>query len=867
MSLRLKLRSLWNRRLQRDLEDELSSHIAMRAEELEAEGWPPEEARLEARRHFGNFGRTLEQTRELHVFGFLETTLQDVRYGLRRLYKEPAFTLAAVITLGLVIGANGAVFSLTEAILLRPLPYTEPDRLVVVWGQNLESKKTAISAPDLEDYRQAHSLAALAATTTQSVNLTGVEEPTRVIGGFVSSNFFGMLGAQAASGRLFLQDDDKPGAARVCVVGYEVLQDRFGGDPQLLGRSLILNNEPYTVVGILPQSFQERFNNAGVWLPFQYYPNYSRDRARLNAIAIGRLAPGASIGQSRAELTAIAKQLETQYPDTNRGRGVAIVPLHEELVSGVRQTVLVLAGAVACVLLIGCANIAGLLMAKAAGRKQEIAIRASLGAGRGRLVRQLLTESLLLSFTGGIFGMVLASVGMSLMNVFWADLMNGRVLTLNGVVMAYLLGVSLFTGILFGLAPVWFARQHTASGLRQRGSQDTGQGRFRDALVTAQLALALVLLIGAGLMLKSVARLSGVDPGFRGERVLTMEYRVPRNKYPKGGQQTQFHNEVVARVSVLPGVESAGLVGSLPFSGNFNTANVTLPDRPEPPRESPFTVSYNTATPGYFRTIGTSLVEGRDFTPDDSAASPPVAVVSRSFVRRFWPGQSPLGRQVRVPAGTTGVTASIVGVVADVRENALDDAAIPQIYLPYAQQPFIFATLAVRTRGEPLAMTRAVQKAIWSIDKDQPMWKIRTLESLVRRSFSYRRYTLALLGGFSTLALLLAAVGVYGVLAYSVTQRTAEFGIRAAIGATPGDIVRLVARKGAMLVGAGLACGIGVSLVLVPYLRAQLYEVELADPAVYACLSLLLLVVGLLAVLLPARRAMRIDPVIALWQE
>lgn len=866
MSLRLKLHSLTNRRLDRDLDDELSSHIEMRVEELVAEGWAPDKARIEARRHFGNFGRTIEQTRELHVFNFIESIIHDVRYGLRRLYREPAFTLAAIITLGLVIGANGAVFSLTEAILLRPLPYPKPDQLMILWGQNVESKKTAISVPELEDYRKARSLAMLAATTSQSVNLTGIDEPTRVIGGFVSSNFFAVLGVKAAIGRFFLQDDDKPGAARVCVVSHGVWQDRFGGDPKLLGRSLTLNNELYTVVGIMPPSFQERFNNAGIWLPFQYYPNYGRDRTQLIVIAIGRLAEGSTIGQASAELASIAKQLEAQYPESNRSRTVALVPLHEQMVSGARQTVLVLAGAVVCVLLIGCANIAGLLMAKAVGRKQEMAIRTSLGAGRGRLVRQLLTESVLLALGGGLFGVVLAASGMSLMNASWADLMNGTALTLNGTVMAYLLGISLVTGILFGLAPVLFARPQTATALRQRGS-GAGQGRFRDVLVTAQLALALVLLIGAGLMLKSVARLSGVDPGFRGERVLTMEYRVPRNKYPKGEQQTQFHNEVVARVAALPGVEAAGLVGGLPFAGNFNTANITLPDRPEPPREAPFTVSFNMATPGYFRTVGTPLLEGRDFQLNDSASTAPVAIVSRSFVKRYWPGQNPIGMQVRVPAGVNGVTAAIVGVVGDTLENALDDVGIPQIYLPYAQRPFIFATLAVRTRGEPLAMTRAVQQAIWSIDKDQPMWKIRTLESLVYRSFSYRRYTLVLLGGFSALALLLAAIGIYGVLAYSITQRTAEFGIRAAIGATPADIVRLVVGRGALLIGAGIASGIIASLALVRFLRTQVYDVSTEDPAVYASLSLLLLLVALLAVLLPARRAMRIDPVVALRQE
>jgi putative ABC transport system permease protein len=385
--------------------------------------------------------------------------------------------------------------------------------------------------------------------------------------------------------------------------------------------------------------------------------------------------------------------------------------------------------------------------------------------------------------------------------------------------------------------------------------------------VGAQLALALVLLIAAGLMLKSVARISGIDPGFHGRKVLTMEYRIPRNRYPSGEMQTRFHQEVAARVSALPGVESASLVGALPFSGNFNTVNIQLPDRPAPPLEAPFTVSYNTAMPGYFRTVGIPLLDGRDFEASDTPRTVPVVIVSRSFTQRYWPEQNPLGRVIRMPKGSSAISVTVVGVVGNIKENALDGRDIPQVYLPYAQNPFIFATLAVRTAGDPLSMTRAVQKTIWSIDKDQPMWKIRTLQFLVDRSFSYRRYMLVLLSAFSGLSLLLATIGVYGVLSYSVTQRTGEFGIRTAIGATPADILRLVVRRGAVLVGGGLAAGVAASLVLTRFLQTQVYEVSTADPMVYASLSLLMLVVAMLAVIVPARRATRVDPVIALRRE
>lgn len=867
MLWRLKFRSLWNRSLGQDLDDELRSHIELKAEELQAQGLTALEAGRQARLSFGNFTRAQENTREVHVFTLLESWLQDVRYGFRRLRREPAFALAAVLTLGLVIGANGAIFSVLEAILLRPLPFTNPDRLVVLFGTSNQSQRETIAAADLDDLAKAPSLAALAAQQTQSVNLTGVDEPGRLIGGFVSASYFPTLGIQPAKGRGFSPDEDKPGSARVCLLSHGVWLGRFGGDPGTLGHSLILNAEPYTVIGILPETFRATFTNAEVWIPVQYYPNYSRERGRGSVTAVGRLADRATVEQARAELDTIAQQLAAQFPATNRNRGVAVHAAQELLVGSIRNTLAVLAGAAGFVLLIGCANIAGLLLTKTAGRKQEMAIRGSLGASRGRLARQLLIECLLLAAGGGMLGIALASWGMHLLTLYCADLVGSAELKINSTVMLFLAGASVVTGLLFGMAPAFAARRQTANALTQRGA-GAGRSGFRSILVAAQVALALVLLIGAGLMVKSLNKIASIDPGFRGERVLTMEYRVPRNKYSTGAQQTQFHHSVVARVAALPGVESAGLVGALPFSGNRQTTRITLPDRPEPPADAPFIVQSNTATPSYFGTVGIPLLAGRDFLLSDGPDSQPVGIINKTFAERFWPGQNPLGRQIKVPgSGQAVVGVTITGVVGNTKHDSLDDADEAQLYFPYAQSPFIFATLAVRTKGDPLAMTKGVQHAIWSIDKDQPMWKIRTLQSLVDRSFSYRRYVVYLLSCFSALALGLAAIGLYGVLAYSVSQRSAEFGIRMAIGAQRLDILRMVVGKGLLLTGYGLVAGVISALVLSRFLRTQVYDVSTSDPAVYGALSAVLLAVALLAVLIPALRAMRVDPVVAIRQE
>jgi putative ABC transport system permease protein len=762
--------------------------------------------------------------------------------------------------LGLVIGVNGAIFSVVEAVLLRPLPFPQPDRLVEIYGTTKDSNRAGISIADLEELAAARSLASIAAEQVQSVNFTGVEEPGRLIGGFVASSYFEILGVTPALGRGISSEDEKPGGPSVCVLNHAVWRDQFGSDASVLGRSLILNNEAHTVVGILPESFQPRYINAEVWIPVRHYPGYSRDRAQTPVFALARLAPGATIDQARAELGGIMLRLAKENPGTNRDRGVAVHALSEIAVGARRKPVLVLSAAACCVLLLGCANIAGLLLSKAAGRKQEIAIRHSLGAKTGRLIRQLLTESLLLAAAGGVAGLILANFGIEMLRVYSPDLFGSTELGLNTQVLAFLAAVAILTGLLFGLAPALSAGQQTTTLLRQRGGARSR--RFQNALVAGQVALALVLLTGAGLLAASLRNVAAIHPGFQAQRVLTMEYRLARDKYA-AASQASIHQQIAARVAAVPGVESAALVGALPFSGNANRIMAALPDRPEP-----VAVGYNPVSPGYFHAAGVPLLEGRDFSLADGANSEAVAVVNRTFADRFWPGRDVLGHQVRVSTGAAAFTpATIVGIVGDVKQYALDDTSEPQLYRPYAQDPYAFATLVVRTKSDPLTLANSVKQAIWSVERQQSVWKVRTLEYLVDRSYSYLRYITWTTICFAALALLLAAIGLYGLLSYAVTQRTSELGIRMAVGASPADVLRLVVRDGLVLTAIGIVAGVACALVLTVFLRSQMYEVTTTEPRVYAGVTLVLLIVALLAVWFPARRAMRVDPMEALRPE
>jgi putative ABC transport system permease protein len=805
----------------------------------------------------------------------MRTLWQDLRYGARMLWKKPGFTVIAVITLALGIGANTAIFSVVNAALLRPLPFDHPERLVMVYSRTSGGSRDSTSWPDLLDWRgQSRSFAHLSAFVTQSVNLTGREEPGRVVGGFVSADFFKMLGVEPAPGRAFLPGEDEAGAERVAIVSYAVWRDRFGADPNLIGQTLTLNNQIFTVVGVTPDGFRAPYSDVEVWMPIQYYPNFSLDRKAAVIDVMGRLNPGVPPRQAQAEMETIAARLGAQYPETNKDRGVNIVGLQELLVEGMKPSLLALFGVVACVLLIACVNVANLTLSRITGRRQELALRAALGASRARLVRQLLTESLLLALVGGALGLLIGAWGMDALAANSAVNLPPMVeVRLDRAVFGFTFGASILTSLIVGLLPALRSSRPDLNEALKEGGRTAGEGRgghrLRGSLVVTQIALALVSMIGAGLMVRSFINLRGVDVGFDPRNVLTLEYRVPRNKYPEPQQQWRFHEQVVARVQALPGVESAAAIGAVPHGGNVGGSGFVLPDRAAPPAGQEPRAQTNRADSHYFRTMKIPTLRGRVFTEQDRLDSPPVIVINRTMADRYWPNEDPIGKRVRLLS--PDVTASVVGVVGDVKHYSLDEPELPQIYLAYAQQPHIFASLVVRTNGDAMNFSNAVRGAIWSVDKDQPVWKVRTLEWLLQRSLGPGRFMAQLLGAFSALAMLLAGVGLYGVMSYAVTQRTHEIGVRAALGATGTDILRLMLKQGLALALIGLAIGllasIGLTRLMKGLMKELLFGVSANDPLTFTLIAGLLTLVALLACLIPARRAAKVDPMVALRRQ
>jgi putative ABC transport system permease protein len=805
----------------------------------------------------------------------MEHLFQDLRHGLRLLAKSPGFTAVAVLTLALGIGANTAIFSLVNAVLLKPLAFPQESQLVVLTGQTRQEKRTEISYPEFEDWRrQSRSFSALSMWMTQSVNLTGVEEPQRVRGGFVSANFFDLLGIKPAQGRFFLTGEDQPGAPLVTVVNYSLWQTRFGADPGFVGKQLILNGTVFTVVGILPETFEFPLDKDRdeIWMPVTSYPNFSRERSAYNLVAIGRLKPDVSLGQTQVEMNTISRRLAQEYPDTDGQRDVVVAPLHEVAVEEVRTSLLVLFAAVGFVLLIACANVSNLMLARAAGRRKEMALRSALGASRGKLILQMLTESVLLWLAGGALGLLAGEWGLqAIRTTAPLDFPPGLVPHLDGAVFGFTWLVAAFTGVLSGLVPAFqCSRPDLNRTLKEGGrlsDEMPGQRWPQRLLLISQVALSLVLLVGAGLMLKTVVRLSGIDPGFRPENLLTLEYRLPETKYPKATQQGNFHREVVERVNALPGVQSAAISLGIPFSGNFGSDPVVLLDRPEPPPGEEPIAETNLADTHYFETLGIPLLEGRLFSEQDLPGTAPVAIINQNMARRYWPGQDPVGRQIRVrdELGLTGKEPStIIGVVGNVKQQDLEDPATVQIYFAFQQKPDRFATLTVRTQADPMLFANTVRRAVWSVDKDQPMWKVRSLESMLDHSLSARRYLMFLLSIYAALALALATLGIYGVLSYAVNQRFQEIGVRMALGAQTGDVLRLVIRDGMQLVLAGLGIGLAGALGLTRLMAGLLFQVTPTDPSTIAAVSALLAGVAFLGCYLPARRATRIDPMAVL---
>ena len=794
----------------------------------------------------------------------MESFIQDLRFGVRTLMKNPGFTAIAALTLALGIGANTAIFSVVNAALLRPLPYRDPDRLVFLWSARPNGTRDGLSFQEFNEFReQSGMLESLSAHTTQSVNLTGVSQPDRVRGAFVSANFFETFKIAPLIGRAFTKDEDGAGAERVVVVSQSLWQSRLNGDPNLEGKKLILNDHAHSVIGVAPASFKHPLDSeVEIWMPAQHSPMYGPGRTARYLTAVGYLKSGTRLEQAQAELAAVANRLALAYPNENADRGVRLDLAHEIVVSGYRPALRMLLGAVGLILLIACANVANLLLSRGAARQREFAVRVALGGSRWRLIRHLLTETTLLAILGGGLGLLIAAWGLEALLAIKPDGLPLGEVKLDAMALAFTFGVAVLSGILFGIVPaLQLANTRLQTALKE-GGRGGDEGPFwrraRGVFVVAQVALSLALLIGCGLLIKSFYNLQQIDLGFEPENVLTMEYRLPRARYGRSEAQWNFHRQVVERIKEIPGVKSAGLIRGAPLSQNGGSVAVVLPDRERPPKGGEPRVYFNTATPGYFETMGVPLLRGRLFNERDAGDRPLVFLVNQAMARSLWPNEDPVGKQIQLP--DDNLTGEIIGVVGDSKQRSLTEAQSAQMYSHYGHLPGIFATIVVRTTAEPMVLSQAVREAVWKVDPDQPMWAIRTVERMMDVHLAGRKFVMILMGVFAALAMVLAAVGVYGVVSHSVSQGIREIGIRMVLGARRRDVLLLVITQGMRLVVTGVALGLMAALGLKRWMNTLLYEVRPNDPATFAAVSLLLTAVALLACYLPARRATKTDP-------
>ncbi|MEK6321396.1 MAG: ABC transporter permease [Acidobacteriota bacterium] len=805
----------------------------------------------------------------------METLLKDLRYGVRMLAKKPAFTIVVVAALAIGIGANTAIFSVVNSILLRPLPYHDPDRLVMVWMDNhrLNLDQDIHSYANYSDYRDKNqSFEPLAVFNGISVNLTGVGEPERVIGTMASPSFFDVMGVDPLMGRTFSPEEEVPGRDQVVILGYGFWQRRFGGDRNILGQEISLSDVKRTVIGVMPASFKFPHKDAELWVPLAPDANRRNSRFGFAYQIIGRLKPGVTLSQARQDMGAIATHLVEQFPDL-AGYGVNLVPLHEQVVRRVRPALLALLATVAFVLLIACANVANLLLARAASREREIAIRTALGAGRLRLVRQLLTESLLIAVLGGVVGLLIANWGLrALVALSPEDIPRRGQIGIDLRVLGFTLLISLLTGLVFGLVPALRAsRLDLNESLKEGGRGASGgvQSRHvRSTLVVFEVALSLVLLIGAGLMIRSFMQLQKVDLGFNPDHVLRMNIQLSRSKY-QGQQSAAFFRQLIERVEALPGVESAGAITAVFIEGLPDSGNFTIEGRAPVPTAEQIEAPIDFVTPRYFRTMGISLLRGRELTEQDGPDSPRVVVINDTFARRFWQGEDPIGKRFKFgDSNSNSPWLTIVGVVADMRRTGFDADVRCEAFLPYTQRQFIgFLTLVVRTASDPQSMAATVRDVVWSMDRDQAVSHIGTIDQLLGGMIAQRRLNTVLFALFAGVALILAAVGIYGVISYSVTQRTHEIGIRMALGAGRGEVLKLIVRNGMTLVGIGIGIGLISAAALTRLIGTLLYGVSATDPVTFAVISAILAGVALAACLVPARRATKVDPMIALRYE
>ncbi len=801
---------------------------------------------------------------------------QDVRYGLRMLAKNPAFTTIAVLALALGIGANSAIFSVVNAILLRPLPYKNPEQLMMVWENATHlgfPKNTPSPANFLDWRRQTTVFESMAAFAERSFNLTGVGEPERLDGRRVSANLFGLLGVRPIIGRTFVPQEDQPGT-KVVLLNESLWKRRFGGDPSVIGRALTLNNESYTVVGVLPRSVRlPAFGNwrDQVWVPLAFPAEEAAARGNHFLEVIARLKPGATLQQARAEMETIAARLAQQYPEHNTRIGAVVNPLHEEIVGNMKPALLILLGAVAFVLLIACANVANLLLARAAVRQKEIALRLALGADRARLTKQLLVESVMLSLLGGVVGLGFAYAGLHVLTRFIPhDIAHADTIAIDGKVLVFTFIIAIVTGFIFGLAPASQASHFNLNEALKEGGRDSGAGvrgkRLRSSLVIAEVAVSVILLVGAGLLINSFMHLRNLDPGFRADHLLALNVDLSEVKYPDTARRTAFFDEVVRRVQPLPGVQSVAVAGNLPFTYNGDSMGIAVEGIPDPPPDQWPDVIWRTVGPGYFNTMRIPLVRGREFKDGDTLDTTLAVVVSEKTAKHYWPNQDPIGKRLK-PGATTGESPwrTVIGVVKDVRQNDFIAEPKMQMYFSYKQVKSLVANaLVVRTSVDPLSLAMPVRNAIWSVDKDQPVANIDSMENIVASAVARQRFSMLLLAIFAALALVLAAVGIYGVMSYTVAQQTREIGIRIALGAKRGDVLKMTVKQGLKLVGLGLVIGLPSAFILTRVMSSLLFGISATDPITFLSISLVVLAVALLASYIPALRATKVDPMIAL---
>jgi putative ABC transport system permease protein len=872
----------WRRKQQQsDLEEEIARHLQFAAGDLVERGESAERAQQAARREFGNVALVEQVTRDQWPWRWLDELLQDLRHAARMLRKNPGFTVIAILTLALGIGANTSIFSVVHAVLLKALPYPQADRLVMVYEDvrlpNYQNKKNEPSPGNFSDWSSQNTLfESMAAYRNLSFNLTGEGEPARVEGELVTSAFFTTLQIHPALGRVFASEEDRAGNSHVVVVSDGLWKSRFASDVQILGKKILLDSEAYTIIGVMPPGFHFPDPEDQLWVPMGMSSAELSNRGSHFLLVLARLKPEITLTRAQAEMEALAKHLTEQYPATNTGQTVNIVSLHNDIAGPVRPALLVLMAAVSLVLLIACANVANLLLARASVRQREIALRRALGASRSRIARQLFTESVLLALLGCTFGLLLARWCLAAVKLFAATtLPRTEEFSLNGPVLLFSVVHSFLAGIVFGVGPALQAAHGSVHGTLKSGTRESPTGsrlRTRNLLVVVETALGAIVVIGAVLLLRSFLSIEHVPLGFQPQGILTFRV-IPRgDRYSQLSQRAAFYQQVLERIEALPGVKSAAAVSFIPLTLARGRKGFAIEGRaPSAPGQIPM-AGYNLVTPGYFGAMRIALLRGRDFSWSDSPQTQPVVTINEAMAKRYWPNQDPVGKRIRQggPDDAESPWLTITGVVADVREFDPMTEPHPTIYFPIAQfadPRGILRDWVVRTDHDPKAIAANVRAAVWDVDKDLPVTRIRTMEEVRSTAVVSPRLNLLLFGFFAALALILASVGIYGVTAYSVSQRTREIGIRMALGASRNDVARIVVRQGVRLATIGVLLGLLGAFALTRLMTSMIYNLSSSDPATFALVAFLLMSVALAACYIPARRAMRVDPIVALRYE